>query len=80
MRASSLLFQRPPSSTRRTVATRGHGRFSSSRPKFGRLGQEIETDFDQACPLPGGLLDLDLDHLVSGSGDHHADLRTAIRH
>src|SRR5262249_35663469 len=45
--------------------------------EVGGLGQKVEAQLDQGGAVLGGLLDLDLHHLVPGPPDDHADLRDA---
>ncbi len=41
--------------------------------KVGGPGQKVEAQLDEAGALFGGFLNLDLDHLVPGPANHHAD-------
>ena len=57
-------------------AHRGHqraGLVGQQALEVGGLGQEVEAQLDQPGAALGRLLDLDLDHLVPGPADDHAD-------
>ena len=90
-RWSSSPLKRPPSCSRRTVATTGQGRFSSSRDRLTLVRRKSRPQFDQL----GALLyqvpvlddhlamppaaDADADHEVEGDGFWRGIIETSGR-